>query len=76
MVADSAESFHAPNMSGGATIWHEHGSSRLMGMFSGSNAPPVRWFTKRTAEDWLRGVSDQARRGTLLGMVRTGATFA
>ncbi|HUA48238.1 MAG TPA: site-specific integrase [Solirubrobacteraceae bacterium] len=38
--------------------------------------PPVGWFTKRTAEVWLRDVLDQARRGTLPGMVRTGATFA
>ncbi|HEY5193144.1 MAG TPA: site-specific integrase [Solirubrobacteraceae bacterium] len=28
------------------------------------------------AEDWLRDVLDQARRGTLLGLVVTGATFA
>ena len=34
------------------------------------------YFTKRLAEEWLRGVLEQARRGTLSGMVRTGATFA
>jgi integrase len=34
------------------------------------------YFTKRTAEEWLRAVLDEARRGTLPGMVRTGATFA
>lgn len=38
--------------------------------------PPAGYFTKRLAEDWLRDVLDQARRGTLVGMVRTGATFA
>jgi len=38
--------------------------------------PPVGYFTKRTAEDWLRGRLDEVRRGTLPGMVRTGATFA
>ncbi|HWE32274.1 MAG TPA: site-specific integrase [Solirubrobacteraceae bacterium] len=38
--------------------------------------PPVGYFTKRRAEDWLRGTLDEARRGTLPGMVRTGATFA
>jgi len=38
--------------------------------------PPAGYFTKRLAEDWLREVLDQARRGTLLGMVRTGVTFA
>jgi hypothetical protein len=38
--------------------------------------PPAGWFTRRGAEEWLRSVLDQARRGTLPGMVRTGATFA
>jgi integrase len=38
--------------------------------------PAAGYFTKRTAEAWLRGVLDEARRGTLPGMVRTGATFA
>ncbi len=33
-------------------------------------------FTKRSAENWLADVLDQARRGELPGMVRTGATFA
>jgi hypothetical protein len=38
--------------------------------------PAAGYFTKRTAEDWLRATLDEARRGTLPGMVRTGATFA
>jgi integrase len=38
--------------------------------------PPAGYFTKRTAEAWLRSVLDEARRGTLAGLVRTGATFA
>jgi integrase len=38
--------------------------------------PPAGYFTKRTAEDWLRDTLDAARRGTLRGAVRTGATFA
>ncbi|MGH2854990.1 MAG: tyrosine-type recombinase/integrase [Solirubrobacteraceae bacterium] len=38
--------------------------------------PPAGYFTKRLAEDWLRDVFDEARRGTLPGLVRTGATFA
>ena len=38
--------------------------------------PPAGYFTKRTAENWLRDTLDAARRGTLAGMVRTGATFA
>jgi hypothetical protein len=32
--------------------------------------------TKRLAEAWLRETLDQARLGTLPGMIRTGATFA
>ena len=38
--------------------------------------PPAGYFNKRLAEDWLRRTPDEARRGTLPGMVRTGATFA
>jgi integrase len=38
--------------------------------------PASGYFTKRQAEAWLRDVLDEARRGTLPGMVRTGATFA
>jgi integrase len=38
--------------------------------------PAAGYFTKRTAENWLRDTLDDARRGTLPGMVRTGATFA
>ena len=38
--------------------------------------PPAGYYTKRLAEDWLRGLLDEARRGTLPGLVRTGATFA
>src|SRR4051795_6610740 len=34
--------------------------------------PPADHFTKRTAETWLRDTLDEARRGTLPGMVRTG----
>jgi integrase len=37
--------------------------------------PPAGYFTKRLAEDWLRELLDQARRGTLPGLVQTGATF-
>ncbi len=38
--------------------------------------PPAGYVTKRTAEAWLRSTLDEARRGTLPGMVRTGASFA
>lgn len=38
--------------------------------------PAPGFFTKRTAETWLSEVLEQARRGELAGMVRTGATFA
>jgi integrase len=44
--------------------------------WSDRGRPPAGYFTKRLAEDWLRDVIDQARRGTLAGMVRTGASFA
>jgi integrase len=38
--------------------------------------PPAGYYTKRLAEDWLRDTLDEARRGTLPGLVRTGATVA
>jgi hypothetical protein len=38
--------------------------------------PRAGWYTKRTAEAWLRDVLDQAHAGTLPEMVRTGVTFA
>lgn len=38
--------------------------------------PTAGYFTKRLAEEWLHDVLHQARRGTLVGMVATGATFA
>jgi integrase len=38
--------------------------------------PVAGYVTKRTAEAWLRATLDEARRGVLPGMVRTGATFA
>jgi integrase len=37
--------------------------------------PQAGYFTKRTAQSWLRDVLEQARRGTLPGMIQTGATF-
>jgi integrase len=38
--------------------------------------PANGYYTKRTAEAWLRDVLDQARRGTLPGVSWSGATFA
>src|ERR687896_2682619 len=38
--------------------------------------PPACYFTKRTAELWLRMTLANAAEGTLPGMVRTGATVA
>ncbi len=38
--------------------------------------PAAGYFTKRTAEAWLRDMLDEARRGTLPGLVKTGVTFA
>ncbi len=37
--------------------------------------PAAGHFTKRTAEAWLAELLHEARRGTLTGMVQTGATF-
>ena len=48
---------------------------RIGPAWTGRGRPPAGTYTKRTAEDWLRGVLAEARRGTLHGMVRTGATF-
>lgn len=42
----------------------------------GRGRPPAGYFTKRTAQAWLSDILDQARRGTLPGAVRTGATVA
>jgi integrase len=36
--------------------------------------PPAGYFSKRTAESWLRATLARAAEGTLPGMVRTGAT--
>jgi integrase len=44
--------------------------------WSGRGRPAAGTFTKRTVEDWLRDLLDEARRGTLPGLVQTGATFA
>jgi integrase len=44
--------------------------------WTGRGRRPAGYFTKRIAEEWLREVLHQASRGTLPGMVRTGATFA
>ncbi|HEX3830701.1 MAG TPA: tyrosine-type recombinase/integrase [Solirubrobacteraceae bacterium] len=38
--------------------------------------PANGYLTKRLAEAWLRSTLEDARRGTLPGLVRTGATFA
>jgi integrase len=44
--------------------------------WTGRGRPAAGYVTKRLAEDWLRSVLEEARRGTLVGLVRTGATFA
>ncbi len=38
--------------------------------------PRAGYFTKRTAQAWLRELLEQAHAGVLPGMVRTGVTFA
>jgi hypothetical protein len=45
-------------------------------VWSGRGRPAGGCFTKRQAEEWLRSVLEEARRGTLPGMVRSNATFA
>lgn len=49
---------------------------RIGPAWSERGRPPAGYFTKRTAEAWLRDLLDEARRGTLPGLVQTGATFA
>ena len=49
---------------------------RIGPAWTGRGRPAAGYVTKRLAEDWLRNLLDEARRGTLPGMVRTGATFA
>jgi len=50
---------------------------RKLGLaWTGRGRPAAGHFTKRLAEDWLRDTLDEARRGTLVAPVRTGATFA
>ena len=49
---------------------------RQVGPLDPARQAAAGFLTKRTAEDWLAGTLDRARRGTLPGMVRTGATFA
>jgi integrase len=44
--------------------------------WTGRGRPPVGYFTKRLAEDRLRDVLEEARRGAMPGSVRTGVTFA
>jgi integrase len=38
--------------------------------------PAAGYFTKRSAEEWMRKVLDEARDGTLPGLVKTDVTFA
>jgi len=49
---------------------------RLDPVWTERGRPPAGYFSKRLAKDWPRGTLDEARRGTLPGMVRPGATFA
>ena len=44
--------------------------------WTGRGRPANGYFTKRLAEDWLRSVLEDARRGTLPTTIRSGATFA
>ncbi len=50
---------------------------KLLGpAWSGRGRPPAGYFTRRTAQDWLVGFLDEARRGASAGVVSTGVTFA
>jgi integrase len=49
---------------------------RLGPAWTDRGRPPAGYFTKRLAENWLRRTLDEARRGTLPGMVQSGASFA
>jgi integrase len=44
--------------------------------WTGRGRPAAGFFTHQSAEAWLADILGEARRGTLPGMVRTGATFA
>ncbi len=44
--------------------------------WTGRGRPTAGYLTKRLAEEWLRDTLADARRGSLPGSVRTGATFA
>ncbi|HLI33285.1 MAG TPA: tyrosine-type recombinase/integrase [Solirubrobacteraceae bacterium] len=44
--------------------------------WSGRGRPPAGYFTKRLAEEALRAILEEARRGTLPGTARTGVSFA
>src|SRR5438132_8914028 len=49
---------------------------RLGPAWKGKGRPPAGYFTRRTAEAKLQELLADARRGTLAGAVKTGATFA
>jgi integrase len=48
---------------------------RLGPAWDGPGRPPDGHYTRRTAEEALQAILTDARRGTLAGMVMTGATF-
>jgi integrase len=49
---------------------------RLGPAWTGKGRPPAGYFTRKTAEQTLATILADARRGTLAGAVKTGATFA
>src|SRR4051794_41126399 len=48
---------------------------RIGPAWSERGRPPTGYFTKRTAQAWLRDLLDEARRGTLPGLIRTRSPF-
>jgi integrase len=53
-----------------------HVQKRIGPAWADRGRPPAGYFTKRTVEAWLRSVLDEARRGTLPGMVRPCARLS
>src|SRR5829696_1367503 len=53
---------------------HQH-QERLGPAWEAPGRPPEGYYTKRTAQDALEALLADARRGTLAGMTKTGATF-
>lgn len=82
--SEAADGSCVPGGAGAGPVWYakfrlpdgRQVQKKLGSAWTGRGRPAAGCVTKRLAEDWLRGVLEEARRGTLPGMVQTGATFA